>query len=301
MFRIVEITSRPVRLSIEGRCLTVSDHNGHVLERAPLDELDALILAQPAVSLTGEILSEFGKRRIALVCCDSSYSPTACMLPSFVECTIRRNVLAAQCRQTAPLLKRIWQCLISKKIEGEARILRKFRKSNLLDRLPSQVKSGDKGNLESRAAVIYWSHLNIFPHRDRIAEDANRLLNYAYTILFSATARYLLAAGMEPRIGLHHSNPNNPFCLASDLMEPYRPIADECVIDVLAENNQRSELDFRTRRSLCNKLSEYRVPMNGQNFKFFDAIRQTVLSYRHIFMEDKKSKLLLPEYQDLSA
>ena len=269
-----------VKLTWTEDSLEVTGREGEVIGRIPLNELDALVLAQPAVSLSGGLLAELGRRRIAVVCCDRTYVPMTCMLPAFVECSHRLQVLRAQIEQSVPARKRSWQWIIKAKIAGQARVLRRYRQSEALFPLVRGVRSGDAGNQESRAAVIYWKKLSLFPARRRDAPDANRLLNYVYAFLYAAASRYIFASGLEPRLGLRHSNPTNPFCLASDLMEPYRPFADECVLEVLEETQGDCELTLAVKRALTKKLYEDRVSMGEEVHTVFEGIRRTVLSYR---------------------
>ena len=90
-----------------------------------------------------------------------------------------------------------------------------------------QLHSGDPGNVEAQAARRYWPLLmGADFHRDRALPGVNALLNYGYTVLRAATARAVTAAGLHPSLGLHHRTRTDPFCLASDLMEPFRPVVD---------------------------------------------------------------------------
>lgn len=285
MFRLLEISDQAVRLSLTEECLVVTAHSGEVLRRVPLEELDTLLLSNPRVSLTGALLGALGKRRIAVVCCNLNYLPTSCLQPVFVGCLAHQGLLAAQFGLSQPQRKRLWQEIVRRKIQGQAEVLRQYRASGVLDLVYRRVRSGDVDNVESQAAVIYWKTLKVFARRDRFAQDANQFFNYAYTILFAATARYLCAHGLHPQLGLQHCNPHNPFCLASDLMEAYRPLADWCVLALMPEVEDVSHLSAEHRRRLCQALYGQKVVLGKQGtVALFDAIEKTSLGFRSFLL-----------------
>ena len=295
MFRLIEISSVPSRLSLNGDCLEVTGVcNDQLLERLPLNELDAIILAQPAISISAAVIAACGKYRVVILCCIRASLPSAIVTPVFASRS-HLNLLQKQISQSIPEKKRLWQALIQCKITGQDTILQHWRKTGCLRNLALKVRSGDTGNLESRAAVIYWKSLALFPSRKRDANDANVFFNYAYAILYAVTARYICAMGLEPHLGIQHSNPGNHFCLASDLMEPFRPAADECVLEVIKENQDILELNTKSRHSVCKRLYESTVIINGKPKKLLDAIRICVDSYRQAVLIPKK-KLALPEW-----
>ena len=121
--------------------------------------------------------------------------------------------------------------------------------------LSKEVKSGDTNNTESRAAVIYWKHIfNQKFLRDRDCADNNLLLNYGYAILRAMTARAICSVGLHPTLGINHHNRYNPYCLADDLMEPYRYIVDRKVAALNPENLAVSALTRELRAELISCL-----------------------------------------------
>lgn len=295
MFRVLEIAARGSGLQVRDGLVAVLDSSGE--ERSfPLDEIGAVILANPAVSVTGEVLSLLSSRCIPVICCDRRYLPVGVYWPVSGRGVDFRERLEAQLHASCSLRKRLWQRVIRNKIESQAAVLRKYRGSCRLDGVARLVKSGDRDGVESRAAVIYWRTLNLFPRRDRGAADENMLLNYVYSILYASVARYLCAAGLELRIGIHHHNQYDAFCLASDLMEPYRAVADAVVLDHLGGGGA-VDLGSETRRRLVAGLYGSEVGMGSGRVSLFSAVRETAGSLKRSFKKRDAGELLLPEFR----
>lgn len=154
-----------------------------------------------------------------------------------------------------PLRKRLWQVLVKAKIEQQQAVLERLGKPDgAFDLLARKVRSGDPENIEAQAARRYWPLL-MGPsfRRDREAEGSNAMLNYGYTVLRAGVARAVVAAGLHPSIGLHHSNRANPMCLVDDLMEPFRPIVDYMVAQITASGLDR--ITPETKRTLAEVLA----------------------------------------------
>ena len=154
------------------------------------------------------------------------------------------------------MVKRLWQTVVRAKISRQADLLCELNRNDFgLHSLEAKVFSGDPQNIEARAAVIYWKHLFCSPFtRDRSAHDSNLLLNYGYAVLRAMTARACCAAGLHPTIGINHHNRYDPFCLADDLMEPFRPVVDRIVRKLNPENLEISELDQASRKEILSAL-----------------------------------------------
>lgn len=295
MFRLLELIERGVRLKVAGPCLEVTDQGGKTLSRMPFQELDAVVLGNPAVGLTGAVLAELGRLRIPLICCNSAFMPMACLQTTFPGASSLRDNILAQVAMPPRTMGRLWRHIIVAKIAGQAYNLRRYRQDHSLDAISPMVEEGDSGKVESRAARTYWRHLKLFPRRERGAEDDNRLLNYLYAIVYSAFVRSLCVVGLEPHLGIHHHNPGNPFCLASDLMEAFRPVADWCVLQFIQENGAEQPMNAQVREKLCRALYDCKVIISGEEMGIFHAIRRSVLSYKAVVRAPGKS-MELPEY-----
>ena len=168
----------------------------------------------------------------------------------------------AQVNAPKPLSKRLWQAIVREKILNQAGLLTELNGTDAgLSELAKKVRSGDPDNLEGRTAVIYWKNLFGDPfRRDRDVPDSNLLLNYGYAVLRAMAARACCAAGLHPTIGLHHHNQYDPFCLADDLMEPFRPVVDRIVVGLNRGNSPVDELGKEHRRALVQGLLDARLP-----------------------------------------
>ena len=294
MIHFIEISDRAAHLHVTEGHLTIHCLDGSEHAHA-FDDVDALILAAPVISLTGAVFSECGLRRIPIVSCDATYRPVAVQTPLCLEGAEHDAMLEAQISAPKPLRKHLWKDIVKAKIQGQDAILKTSRNDDSLALLPSQVLSGDSGNIEGLASRIYWRQLALFPRRDRLAQDANILFNYAYTIIFSAFARYVCAASLHPHLGIHHHNQYNPFCLASDLMEPYRACADNAVLELIAETGETT-LTRQNREFLIRRLYADSVRLDGKGMPLFEAIRRTTSSFKQCLLAQKPSFLLLPKW-----
>jgi len=293
MFHIIEISENSPQLSIDNGRLALSLHEQRFFYS--LQEIDALILANSGLSLTGCLLGELAKHKVPVVICERSYKPTGILLPLGSESAEENNALHAQIQMPVPLKKQLWQAIIRQKILNQAVILEHYRHHQALKPLSKLIRSGDPDNIEAQAAGVYWKTLDIFPKRDRNADDANRLLNYAYTILYAATARYVCASCLMPHIGLKHHNQYNPFCLASDLMEPFRAYADAAVLNLLQSNGDDSTLSQHNRQVIVETIYGTKVAIANEQTDLFHAIQQTVWSYKHCLYQKNSKMLVLPQ------
>lgn len=294
--RIVEIAESPARLRIEHRQLVI-DAGGpdqpH-LHRVPLDELAVLVVAHPAVSYTQAVLTELVSAGGTFVTCDRARLPVGLLLPLDAH-SIQTNRFRKQLDLTRPQQKRLWQQIVQAKIALQARVLAELTDDDGgLAALIPLVRSGDPANVEARAARRYWQRLfgQDF-RRDRHAEDHNRLLNYGYAVMRAAVARAVVAAGLHPSLGLHHHNKYNSYCLADDLMEPYRPIVDRAVAAVVNEFDDVPPLDQLTRSRLLQALTGG-VVVAGEQRMLFDALARTAASLANV-ITGAADRLELPE------
>ena len=291
--RILEIGQSPARLRIERQQLVIQLEEGtpHLI---PLDDVAVVIVSHPQVSYTQAVLSELVSHGGTFVTCDKSRMPNGMLLPLDSHSTQTEN-FREQFSLPLPRAKRLWQQLVQSKIAMQAALLTEQNGTDSgLAALRPLVRSGDPTNVEARAARRYWTALfgSDF-RRDRQAEDHNRLLNYGYAVLRAATARAVCAAGLHPSVGLHHHNRYNSWCLADDLMEPYRPLVDRSVIRITAERELIPELNQFIRAELISSLTGD-VRIDGQGRTLFDALSLTAQSLSQA-ISDKMTSLVLPE------
>ncbi len=215
---------------------------------APLEDIGVLILDHPQITISQAVLTKLLNNNAAVITCDNTHHPTGMML-NLNGNTLQSKFFAAQIDASEPLKKQLWQQTIVAKIQNQAAMLGSVRSAGslfgeadkFLLNLARDVKSGDSDNMEAQAASYYWKR--IFPFvpqftRERDGEAPNNLLNYGYAILRAVVARCLTGSGLLPTLGIHHRNQYNAYCLADDIMEPYRPYVDKVVFDI-AEKNSR--------------------------------------------------------------
>lgn len=256
--RIIEIAETSAFLSLENHLLKIRLPSGPPVT-VPVKEVQCLILANPAVTVTGCLLAALAAEGCMVLISGPDRLPAAMQLPLEGN-YIQTQRFQAQIDAPKPLSKRLWQIIVKEKILNQAELLRELHGEDFgLSMLAKQVRSGDPDNLEGRAAAVYWKNLFGDPfRRDRTQEDNNLLLNYGYAVLRAMTARACCAAGLHPTIGLHHRNQYDPFCLADDLMEPFRPVVDRIVYG-LNRANAPAELGRDQRRALIQGLLDTRL------------------------------------------
>lgn len=224
--RIIEIAQDGRHLSMERGFLLISDR-GTELARFPLDDIAAVIGNAHGLTYTNNALVALAQRNVPLVITAANHMPVAFLWPLEGHHE-QAGRMDSQLDAGLPLKKRLWAQLVKSKLRHQASILEACGESPaLITALLPKVRAGDPDNIEAQAARRYWTRvLGEDFRRDHDADGPNALLNYGYTLLRSATARAVLAAGLHPSLGLHHSNRQNTMRLVDDLMEPFRPIID---------------------------------------------------------------------------
>jgi len=258
--RIIEIAETSAFLSLENHLLKIRLPAGPPVT-VPVKEVQCLILANPALTVTGCLLAALAAEGCMVLVSGPDRLPAAMQLPLEGNYVQTQRFLA-QVNAPKPLSKRLWQIIVREKILNQARLLADLHGNDAgLSALAKKVRSGDPDNLEGRAAALYWKNLFGSPfQRDRDVPDSNLLLNYGYAVLRAMAARACCAAGLHPTIGLHHHNQYDPFCLADDLMEPFRPVVDRIVFGLNRRNNTVDELGKEHRRMLIQGLLDTRLP-----------------------------------------
>jgi len=253
--RTVEITDDRRHLFLHRGFMVVRNTEGEELGQIPLDDIAAVIANAYGLTYTNNLLVALAERGVPFVLCGANHN-AAGMLLSLDGHHVQAKRFDAQIAAKLPLNKRLWAALVKAKLEQQAATLEAMGEHPApLSALIRKVKSGDPDNIEAQGARRYWGLLmGTDFRRDRSANDANAQLNYGYTILRSATARAVVAAGLHPSIGLHHSNDSNPMRLVDDLMEPFRPIVDLKVWQLQQANE--TQVTQETKRALARVLYE---------------------------------------------
>lgn len=255
--RIVEVADDRRHLHVHRGFMVVQETEGEHRElgQVPLDDIAAVIANAHGLSYTNNLLVALAERGAPLVVCAANHNAAAMLLPidGHFEQARRFDV---QIAVSQPTRKRLWAAIVRAKLEHQAAALGAAgRPAAPLSALVRKVRSGDPENLEAQGARRYWGLLfgEDF-RRDKNGEGLNALLNYGYTVLRACTARAVVAAGLHPSIGLHHSHDNNAMRLVDDLMEPFRPVIDLKVWNL--HRRGQSEITLDTKRVLVRSLYE---------------------------------------------
>lgn len=263
----------------------------------PLDDIAVVVAAHPQVSFTLAVLSGLAASGAMLVACDEKRQPAAIMLPLATH-HLQTERYAAQAQMSQPARKRLWQQIVRAKIEAQARLLDERTGKDLgLSAMATRVRSGDPANVEAQAARVYWRALlgDDF-RRSPEGEGVNPLLNYGYAVLRATVARAICAAGLHPTFGLHHRNRYDTFCLADDLMEPFRPLVDAVVARLAASRDEPPTLDRDTKRALLEPLLG-RYTGQGESRTLFDWLARLAFSLAAV-VDGTAEKLQIPVIQN---
>ena len=220
----------------------------------PIEDVGVVVLDNRQITVTSSLMAALLSSNAAIVTCDEKCMPIGLLLP-LAGNTLQNERFRDQLDASLPLRKQLWQQTVEMKIRNQAAVLEYATKEPARNMIvwSNSVKSGDADNMEARAAAYYWK--NIFPDldffvRERTGEAPNNLLNYGYAILRAVIARALVAAGLLPTLGIHHHNRYNAYCLADDIMEPYRPFVDRMVVDIMRKSGQCPQLSRETKAQL---------------------------------------------------
>lgn len=295
----------PYHVCIRNRQLELRVPEGKGIDRiltktVSLADLGILILDHPQITLTHPVLQMMSEFNIALVSCGENHMPSSLLLPLEGH-SLHQERLRSQVEASEPLKKQLWQQTIKAKVRNQGMLLSVLGFSEeawVLNQWANEVLSGDTKNIEARAAVLYWKTIfskweNEFI-RDRMGSPINSLLNYAYAILRATVARSLVGSGLLPSLGIHHRNKYNAYCLADDIMEPYRIYADRLVYQFLESVSEIPLELTKTEKGHLLTLPGIEVNLQGQRSPLMVAMTRTTNSLAEC-MEGRSRKVLYPE------
>lgn len=252
----------------------------------PIEDIGVVLLDNKQITITAGTLEALLENNCAVISCDSKSMPVGLMLPLYGNST-QNERFRDQLGASLPLKKQLWQQTIKMKIDNQASVLFDCTGAEIRNMRvwANDVRSGDPDNLEARAAAYYWK--NLFPQikdftREREGIPPNNLLNYGYAILRAVVARGLVTSGLLPTLGIHHHNRYNAYCLADDIMEPYRPYVDELVVDIVNSGVDITELSKDLKARLLS-IPVLEVKINGRRSPLMIAVGQTTASLYKCF------------------
>ena len=262
----------------------------------PIEDIGIIMLEHQQITISHYLLDRLLANNASIITCNETHHPTG-MLLNLEGNTIQSERFRAQIEASDPLKKQLWQQTIKAKICNQHSVLKsRDIPCNYLDKLSKSVKSGDQGNSEAKAAIYYWS--NLFPaawkfSRKRDGLPPNNLLNYGYAILRATIARAIVGAGLLPTLGIFHRNRYNAYCLADDIMEPYRPFVDLIVLEIIDETSIIDNLNQQFKVKLL-KLPTIDVKLGDETSPLMIAAQRTATSVARCFTKEQR-KILYPE------
>lgn len=263
----------------------------------PIEDIGVVVLDHKQITITSGVLEALLENNCAVITCDSHSLPVGLLLPLTGNST-QNERFRNQINASQPLRKQLWQQTIQSKIRNQSKVLELCTQTETGCMLAwaKDVRSGDPDNLEARAAVYYWKGL--FGHidgfiREREGVCPNNLLNYGYAILRAVVARSLVASGLLPTFGIHHHNRYNAYCLADDIMEPFRPYIDRLVYDIVEQYGDNIELSKDVKAELLS-IPVLDVVINGKRSPLMVGVAQTTASLYKCFSGEIR-KIAYPE------
>ena len=253
----------------------------------PIEDIGVVVLDNRQITITQGLVAALLQNTTALITCDDRRMPTGLFLPLQGN-TVQNERFRSQLEASQPLRKQLWQQTVRAKIENQAAVLRLYTVKSVarMYTMADNVKSGDSDNFEAQAAVYYWK--NVFTDiptfiRDQNGEPPNNLLNYGYAILRAVVARALVSSGLLPVYGIHHHNRYNPYCLADDIMEPYRPYVDELVYSIVSQHGVNHLQLTKKIKSQLLTIPTLDVVIMGKRSPLMVGVTQTTASLYKCF------------------
>lgn len=292
--------TNPAYLSLRDRQLSVQVEKTETtpgrVTTVPIEDIGVVVLEHRQITITHAAIAALLENEVALITCDERHMPVGLMLPLEGH-TLQSERFQAQIEASLPLRKQLWQQTVECKILNQASVLHVLHDTEVgcMKAWAKEVRSGDSTNLEGRAAAYYWR--NMFPEFDDFTRDAegdfpNAMLNYGYAILRAVVARALVSSGLLPTLGIHHHNRYNAYCLADDIMEPYRPFVDRRVVDVMRQLPGQEDLTPEVKRMLLT-IPTLDVRIGGQRSPLMVAVAQTTASLAKCFWGETR-KIIYP-------
>ena len=253
-----------------------------------VEDLGLLMLDHFQITISHQLIQKMMYHNVVLISCDEFHLPQGMMLPIYGH-SEHSDRVKDQLEASEPLKKQLWKQTVECKIENQKQVLKNLGKY-YEPRVEYQknVKSGDITNMEGIAAQHYWKYLISLDFlRQRFGDSPNQFFNFGYSVLRSIVARAIVETGLLPVLGIFHKNKYNPYCLADDMMEPYRPFVDELVIYWLKVHPEAEELDKESKAHLLN-LASLDVLIDGKRRPLMVAVKTTASSLYKCYTGEKR-------------
>lgn len=282
--------SNPARLNIKLDQLVVENKESGEVRQVPVEDIGFVILDHQQLTYTHAVMQQLSANNCSILICDERHLPASLIYP-FQSNNIQNQIYRKQLEASVPLQKQLWQQTVKAKIINQALLLEYLGKDGkALKYIAGQVKSGDTTNMEARAAKFYWQRFFELADfkRERFGITPNDQLNYGYAILRAAVARAIAGSGLLPALGIHHHNKYNAFCLADDVMEPYRPFVDKIVYEMWVNDEVDEELTLNNKMKLLQVLT-CDITINKVTSPLMVGLSQTTSSLVKCFNGSRKT------------
>lgn len=268
----------PSYLKLKQQQLVVQEpETKEIIGTVPIEDIALLMLDNYQITISNQLLIKLQGNNVAIVSCDEHHLPFGMMLPLYGHSEYSERI-KHQLQASEPLKKQLWKQTVEQKIANQEALLSLYDKvSEPLATYKLNVKSGDTSNREGMAAQYYWKNLFENFSRQRFGEEPNNLLNFGYAVLRSIVARALVSSGMLPVLGLFHKNKYNAYCLADDIMEPYRPFVDKLVYNYVNSYQDNFELTKQAKAYILT-IATQDVFIDGVVRPLFVAVTATTAS-----------------------
>ncbi len=294
--------TNPAKLSTINEQLVVETGNYNdgrkEVRQVPIEDIGIVILEHPQIVLTHVLIDKLLNNNVVVITCNDKHIPSGIMLP-FEGNTLLQDRYKDQIESSEPLKKNLWQQTVQAKIRNQAAVLEKNNiEATKMKVWANDVLSGDSNNYEGVAAAYYFD--KIFIHfitkfkRSREGEAPNNLLNYGYAIVRAVVSRSIVGSGLLPALGIHHRNKYNAYCLADDIMEPYRPYVDDMVIELIKLESDISTLTPALKQKLLT-LPTVDVVINNERSPLMIATQTTTSSLVKCYAGEQR-KLVFPQF-----
>lgn len=294
MIKRVLCFENPARLSLKLAQMVVELQD--VTRTLPIEDIGVVILDHKQITITHALIDALLANNTAIVTSSDKHLPVGLMLPLDGN-TLQSERFRAQIDASEPLKKQMWQQTVVAKILGQAHVLgtQNIEHNNMF-KWAKDVRSGDTDNMEARAAAYYWR--NMFEKdtfiRDPQGLPPNNLLNYGYSVVRAMMARALVGTGLLPTLGIHHHSRYDAYCLADDIMEPYRPFVDLKVLEMWQKGGLTSDISSEQKRELLG-ITTMDVYISGHRSPMMLAIQATAQSVQKCFSGEAR-KVIYPDW-----
>lgn len=269
----------------QSQMLIELDSSKDGVKSVPVEDIGIVVLDHPQATVTHGLSNALLANNSVVLWCDNRHMPHGLLLPVRGN-DIFTEKLRYQVEASVPLKKQLWKQTVEAKITNQAAVLDKMGMPyDALITMARRVKSGDPDNLEGRAAAHYWNYLFYKYNVTRGREEGppNHFFNYGYAVLRAVVARSLVVSGFLPALGIHHSNKYNPFCLADDVMEPYRPVVDDWIMDYLEENDEVPENLNKEHKGYLLQIPALDVTVEEKSSPLMVAMQRTTAGLMQCF------------------